>query len=182
MSNFKCSQDLDIENFLHTDALIFLERGWCSVYLILNETAFLNGEFKKDDSKTEENETVSEIQNEKILASSIFDKEDDEYYVLMYDGSTEWASLYSMIYSEYKYIEDATPMFWVDLSDSFNKGILVTGDEETNSDAQEYSELKVMVPTLIHIEDGENVDYYEGEDVVEELKELIESYNEDEEN
>ncbi len=39
---------------------------------------------------------------------------------------------------------------------------------------EEYSELKVMVPTLIHIEDGKNVDYYEGEDVVEELKALIE--------
>ena len=52
---------------------------------------------------------------------------------------------------------------------------MVTGEEETNDDAQEYSELKVMIPTLIHIEDGKNVDYYEGEDVVKELKALVKS-------
>ncbi len=46
MSNFKCSQDLDIETFLHTNAEQYLERGWCNVYLILNEASFLNGELK----------------------------------------------------------------------------------------------------------------------------------------
>ena len=46
LSNFKCCQDLDIENFLHTNALNFLERGWCSVYLLLDEKAFLDNELK----------------------------------------------------------------------------------------------------------------------------------------
>ena len=147
------------------------------VYLLV---AFLNGEFKKDDAADKETETVSEIQNEKILASSVFNKEDKEYYVLMYDGSNEWANYYGMIYSEYKSIEDATPLFWVDLSDSFNEGVLATGDEETNSDAQEYSELKVKVPTLIHIKKGKNVDYYEGDEAVDELKALIQSYKDEE--
>ena len=147
------------------------------VYLLV---AFLNGEFKKDDTADKETETVSEIQNEKILASSVFNKEDKEYYVLMYDGSNEWANYYGMIYSEYKSIEDATPLFWVDLSDSFNEGVLATGDEETNSDAQEYSELKVKVPTLIHIKKGKNVDYYEGDEAVDELKALIQSYKDEE--
>ena len=148
------------------------------VYLLV---AFLNGEFKKDVTDEKESETVSEIQNEKILASSVFNKEDKEYYVLMYDGSNEWANYYGMIYSEYKYIEDATPLFWVDLGDSFNKDVVATGDEETNSDAQEYSELKVKVPTLIHIKKGKNVDYYEGDEAVKELKALIESYKEENE-
>ena len=98
----------------------------------------------------------------------------------MYDGSNEWANYYGMIYSEYKSIEDATPLFWVDLSDSFNEGVLATGDEETNSDAQEYSELKVKVPTLIHIKKGKNVDYYEGDEAVDELKALIQSYKDEE--
>ena len=34
LSDFKCSQDSDIETFLHTKAKDFLERGLCSVYLI----------------------------------------------------------------------------------------------------------------------------------------------------
>ena len=146
------------------------------VYLFV---ALLNGEFKKDETDDGNDSEVHEIQNEKILASSVFTKVDEEYYVLMYDGSSEWANYYGMFYSEYSYIEDAVPMFWVDLSDAFNKGVLVTGEEETNDDAQEYSELKVMIPTLIHIEDGKNVDYYEGEDVVKELKALIKSYEEE---
>ena len=44
--DFKCSLDLDIETFLHTNALKFLERGWCSVYLIVNEDLFLKGQLK----------------------------------------------------------------------------------------------------------------------------------------
>lgn len=46
LSNFKCSQDLDIETFLHTKAKDFLERGLCSIYLILNEDYFLKNELK----------------------------------------------------------------------------------------------------------------------------------------
>ena len=43
LSNFRCSQDLDIETFLHTKAKDFLERNLCSVYLIVNEELFLKG-------------------------------------------------------------------------------------------------------------------------------------------
>lgn len=46
LSNFKCSQDLDIETFLHTKAEEFLNRDLCSIYLILNEELFLNDELK----------------------------------------------------------------------------------------------------------------------------------------
>ncbi len=46
LSNFKCSQDLDIETFLHTKAKEFLERNLCSVYLILNEDLFLQDKLK----------------------------------------------------------------------------------------------------------------------------------------
>lgn len=46
LSNFKCSQDSDIETFLNKDAIQYLERGWCNVYLILDEKSFLNGKLK----------------------------------------------------------------------------------------------------------------------------------------
>ena len=46
LSDFKCSQDLDIEAFLHEKAENYLERGWCSIYLILNEDLFLKDKIK----------------------------------------------------------------------------------------------------------------------------------------
>ncbi|MBO5370265.1 MAG: hypothetical protein J6B23_06275 [Clostridia bacterium] len=46
LSDFKCSQDLDIETFLHTKAEEYLKRKWCSIYLILNEELFLEGKLK----------------------------------------------------------------------------------------------------------------------------------------
>ena len=46
LSNFKCSQDLDIETFLHTRAKDFLERKLCNVYLILDEESFFKGKLK----------------------------------------------------------------------------------------------------------------------------------------
>lgn len=43
LNMFKCSKDADIESFLHTKAIEFEKRGYCTVYLILDEEAFENG-------------------------------------------------------------------------------------------------------------------------------------------
>jgi len=59
LSDFKCSQDLDIETFLHTNAEEFLYRDWCSVYLILDEKQFLNGKLKIEAYFTLSHKTLS---------------------------------------------------------------------------------------------------------------------------
>ena len=43
LNMFKCSKDADIETFLHTKAVEFEKRGYCTVYLILDEEEFENG-------------------------------------------------------------------------------------------------------------------------------------------
>ena len=48
LDSFRCYKDDDIESFLRTKALTFLERGLCSVYLLLDEQAFENGKLKID--------------------------------------------------------------------------------------------------------------------------------------
>ena len=45
---FRCYKDIDIESFLRTKAVTFMERGWCSVYLIVDEAAFDVGKIKVD--------------------------------------------------------------------------------------------------------------------------------------
>ncbi len=44
--SFKCVKDTDIETFLGHKALEFLARGWCSVFLLLNEEEFDQGNLK----------------------------------------------------------------------------------------------------------------------------------------
>ena len=68
--------------------------------------------------------------------------------------------------ADYKQKNTGIPMFYVDLSSKFNKDVI---SEDTNSKAQEYDELKVTHPTLIHIKNGKNVDYYENDEVTEEM-------------
>jgi len=131
---------------------------------------------KINNNKNSEEDIVETIQNEKILASSIFNKNNDEYYVLIYDSSNDWADYYSMVYDEYKSVVNEKKLYWVDLSVGFNSDIIAEDDEESNPGAKKYEELKVKSPTLIHIKKGKNVDYYEGEDVVKELTKIINSF------
>jgi len=44
LRSFRCCLDEDIETFLRQKALTFLHRGWCSIYLILDEEAFDAGQ------------------------------------------------------------------------------------------------------------------------------------------
>lgn len=145
------------------------------VYLIV---AFINGDMKKDEGQEEETPVV-EIQNEKILGSSIFTKADKEYYVLVYDGSSVWADFYVMMYENYKSVEneDKIPMYWVDLSDAFNADIVAEAEEDSNPKATKYSELKIKTPTLIRIKEGKIRRYYEGDRVESKITELIEEYS-----
>ena len=46
LDSFRCCKDLDIETFLRNKALQFLDRNWCSIYLILEEQAFDAGKIK----------------------------------------------------------------------------------------------------------------------------------------
>lgn len=86
LSNFKCSQDLDIENFLHTNALYFLERGLCSVYLLLNEDAFLNGKLKIEAYFTLSHKTMcvtSEMTKTKVKEINGFKTVESLHFVLI---------------------------------------------------------------------------------------------------
>lgn len=145
------------------------------VYLVV---AFINGDMKKDEGKEEEKPVV-EIQNEKILGSSIFTKADKEYFVLVYDGSSVWADFYVMMYENYKSVEneDKLPMYWVDLSDGLNADIVAKPEEESNPQATKYSELRIKTPTLIRVKEGKIRRYYEGDRVETKIAELIEEYS-----
>ena len=43
LDSFRCYRDDDIETFLRQKALNFLDRGWCSIYLLVDEELFDKG-------------------------------------------------------------------------------------------------------------------------------------------
>lgn len=45
LDNFRCSQDSDIELFLHDKAIDFWRKSLCNVYLLLNENMFMEGDW-----------------------------------------------------------------------------------------------------------------------------------------
>lgn len=48
LDSFRCCLDTDIEDFLRTKTALFLSRGWCSIYLIVDEEAFDAGKIQID--------------------------------------------------------------------------------------------------------------------------------------
>lgn len=46
LSSFRCCKNTDIEIFLRNKAFQYIEREWCSIYLILNRECFVSGEVK----------------------------------------------------------------------------------------------------------------------------------------
>jgi len=139
--------------------------------------------FDKDE-KEEEEEVVATIQNDKILASSIFTKEDEVYYVFAYDASEDnnWAVYYTTLFSEYDVIEDKgkLPMFWVDLSDPLNKDVVAEKVEDENTKPGKYEDLSIYSPALIRIKNGKLDKYYDGDYAIDKLTRLIASFREEE--
>lgn len=169
----------EVLNFIKILVVIVLLVG--IVWLI---AAVVNKEFKdeEDDSETEETAT---IQNDKILASSIFEKSDKTYYVFAYnaDEDNSYATYYSVLFSEYDYIEDEEkiPMYWVDLNDPLNKDVVAETVEDENTKPQKYADLSIYSPALIRVKDGKLDKYYDGDYAIDKLTRLIASFKETEE-
>lgn len=134
---------------------------------------------------TDDKDVIVSIQNDKILASSIFNKKDKTYYVFVYDASkdNDWAEYYERLFLDYDVIEDKDkePMFWVDLNDPLNASIVVEDKKDQNTKPSKYENLRVYGPTLIKIKKGKLDKYYTGDDAIDKLIKMIDSYRDKEE-
>ena len=111
----------------------------------------------------EEDETKEEvnIDNNTIMIGQMFELSEREYYVLVYDMSDEDSSITSWE-SAYSSKDDALKVFKVDSSKKFNSKYIVKNGG--NKSATSLSDLKVVSPTLIKIENKKITEYIEGED------------------
>lgn len=119
-----------------------------TIVLVLTVVHLITSYVRKD--KSEDELIVEEYQNEKILSSKIFNKADNEYYVVIYDLRNEDKLFIRYLASDYRSLE-ILPIFEVDITNPFNKEIVADEDEET---LYTVDKLKVKGEVLLKIKDG----------------------------
>ena len=116
--------------------------------------------FNKDSSEEKENGGVSNA----ILASAIFKQSEEEYYVYFYDFNEDEkdSKITNLVNSNL--INDK--VYKVNTKSAMNANYI---SEESNKNAKNLSELKVVSPTLIKISGDTIVEYYEKEEITNKL-------------
>ena len=106
----------------------------------------------------EEVEETSAIDTSTILASQIFEQNEEEYYVLIYNPEEKVEDLTTYI-SMFKK-DSSRKLYKVDSTKKFNGDYIVTKD--SNKNPTSHKDLRIISPTLIKINSKNVVEYYEG--------------------
>ena len=133
------------------------------LYLLLG--IFVTKEIKWFDKSNNNNNNSSNgsgVTNS-ILASAIFKQSPEEYYVYFYDFSDEDEKITSAITTNITNLQ----VYRVDTSSAMNSKYV---SDETNKDAKNLEQLKVKAPTLIKITGETITEYYESNEIINNLK------------
>ena len=128
---------------------------------------------KKNSNNNNQNDIKVEpvIQYEQILMGSLFNQNESDYYVLVYDKDDAMLDLYNQYISSYNKLDSHLKVYKVNLSEDFNKSYI---GEESHLSGDNIKDIKVTGTTLIRIKDKEISSSYEnGEDITKKLKELV---------
>lgn len=117
-------------------------------------------DFNKDEEETKEEVNVD---NKTIMLGQMFDQSEDEYYVLIYNMEDD-SSMIPSWQSTYESSDDALTLYKVDSSKKFNSKYIVKSD--SNKQATNLSNLKVVSPTLIKVSNKQIKEYIEGEEEI----------------
>ena len=116
--------------------------------------------FKKDKGNSE----VSPVSNDVILASTVFNQSEEEYYVYFYDfdEKQEDSAITSLVNSSL----NGSKVYKVNTTSAMNNNYV---SDKSNKNAKTLSELKVVSPTLIKISGGTIKEYYEKDEITNKL-------------
>ena len=92
--------------------------------------------------------TDTNIQYTKIIAGSILNRSEDDYYVLVEAKGDENISTYESLINKYVAKEDSKRVYIVDLSDSFNSNYV---GEENKLDFENITDARFKETVLLHI-------------------------------
>lgn len=130
----------------------------CVIYII--SALFITKEL---DWFKEETEKKESLVTNTILASEVFKQAEEEYYVYFYDYNEEDSKISSSVSNKLS----SSKVYKVDTNSALNNNYV---SEESNKSAKSLNELKVKSPTVIKITGEEITAYYEGDEIVNNLK------------
>ena len=157
LKNELYDMNMDNDNQIYKFAKITIILLIMFVVLYIVVGIFITKEFNLFENK--DNEINDSVSN-KILASSIFNQKEEEYYVYFYDFDNPNSTIESTLTS--KLSDDK--IYRVDTKDALNQNYVT--EDSGNKSAQTLEELKVVENTLIKIVNDEIVSYYESEDEI----------------
>lgn len=113
---------------------------------------------------TKENSVTysAEIQDVKILCGSVLNRTESEYYVLAYEMKKDSASLYETIVEQYNSSKDKIKVYKLDLGNSRNN----ICKSDTLNLTNDVTNLKLTIPSLIKIRNGQIVENYQDYDTI----------------
>lgn len=125
-------------------------------------------ESSSDNSSTSDNTTY--IDPTKAIVGTMLNKSTDEYYVLIYDSTSEDASSYARLLTTYSSGKNVKATYTVDLNNLLNSKYVAT-DDKTNPTASNLSDLRFGKITLIKVKNNKITNAYESvEAIKKELK------------
>jgi hypothetical protein len=112
---------------------------------------------KKKDTTTTTTSAVK-IDYDICTIGTMFNRPYTSYYVFLYDNTSEDASQYNTLLSNYKDKSDAIKIYYVDLSKKFNSGYV---SDSSNKKPASASDVKIKGSALVLIKNGSVSKYYE---------------------
>ncbi len=143
-----------------------------SVVLVMVVTYFIaglmTGEIKLG-SPEEKEKAPAEIQYEEIIMGEIWNQPGDEYYVMLFDFTSNYASSYITYKDVFESDSENPKVYLVDMEKGFNKGFLAADGEEYELYPDNLDNLKVKNPSLLKISNHKVIERIEGKDAIEEF-------------
>ena len=141
-----------LSTFIRIVAVVFLIIFFS--YFILAFFVTKEYKFGSDNNKKEETTNNSNSVSNQILASNIFNQEQDSYYVYFYNFSDEDERVSDSINNL------SETVYRVNTNSGFNSKYVT--EDSGNVNAKSLDDLKVKSPTLIKISNDTIIEYYEG--------------------
>lgn len=139
------------------------------VIIVILAVFYLITYFVTTGSKETEKEPT--IQYTEIIAGNILNVKDKEYYVLATMADDQYADLYAAYLSSYSSTEEALPYYKVDMTKGFNQSYI---SDSPNMNPVNASELKLSATTLLKINEGKIINYYNtNETIIQALKDIV---------
>lgn len=123
---------------------------------------------KKDEviDNNEESVQTGTIDYDVVSVGTMFNRSEDEYYVIIYDATDTQAVYYSTLINKYLNNEKSLRVYFCDLGNSLNKDYYVGKDQKSNPKAKNVNELALKELTLLKFKKGKIVKYIENVDTI----------------